>query len=479
MCQRNPVNRHYLALDLGAETGRAILVQLAKDHTELAELHRFVNTPVPLPTGLYWDTLRLFHEICEGIRAGNNVSKHLDGIGIDTWGVDFGLLGADGALIENPRHYRDARTHGVPEEVFKTIPRAEIFQQTGIQFMELNSLFQLYAVHRDSPQMLGLASKLLFMPDLFNYFLTGALCSERTIASTSQFYSPVKKRFATDMLRKLGIGGGFLAELRDPATELGPMLPYVADHCGLKEQPLVYMTASHDTASAVAAVPVSNSGNWCYISSGTWSLMGVEIDEPIINGASLAANFTNEVGVSGKIRFLKNIPGLWLLQECRRAWAKEGTDYSYSELMDRAAVAKPISTLLDLEEFSSPGNHPERIRSYCRRTGQEVPEDAGSVSYVILRSLAARYKDVLESLEKLTGKNIEVIHIVGGGSRNKLLNQLAADATGRRVVAGPAEATATGNALVQALGAGEIGSLQELREIVKRSFQLETFEPNG
>lgn len=473
------MNRRYLALDLGAESGRGMLAHIAGGKIDLTELRRFANTPVCLPVGLYWDTLRLFHEICEGIRAASNGSDHLDGIGIDTWGVDFGLIGGDGSLIANPRHYRDARTRGVPEEVFRTVSRDEVFRQTGVQFMNINSLYQLYALRQDSPQLLGVTSKLLFMPDLFNYFLTGSFASERTIASTSQFYDPLNKCFATAMLQKLGIHGAFLAELADPGTELGPVLPYVSELCGLKHKTAVYTTASHDTASAVAAVPASSTGNWCYISSGTWSLMGVETNEPVINSASLAANFTNEVGVAGTIRFLKNIPGLWLLQECRRAWGREGREYSDAELTERAAFSNPIRTFIDLEEFTSPDNHPERIREYCRKTGQELPEDAGSMTRVILQSLAARYKEVVELLENLAGRRIDAIHIVGGGARNRLLNQLAADFTGRRVIAGPAEATAVGNALVQALGAGDIGSLEELRDIVRRSFEVEEFTPKG
>ncbi len=469
------MNRHYLALDLGAESGRAILAQFDGHKVDLTELHRFANTPVQLPTGLYWDTLRLFHEICEGIRAASAVVDTLDGIAIDTWGVDFGLLGPDGELLQNPRHYRDGRTLGISEEVFKVIPRSEVFHQTGIQFMEINSLYQLYAMHRHSPQLLEMTSKLLFMPDLFNYFLTGSLVSERTIASTSQIYDPAKKSFATDMLRKLGMTCGFFAELIDPGTELGPLLPYAAEHCGMKRDALVYTTGSHDTASAVAAVPASDGGKWCYISSGTWSLMGVEIDEPIINDASRNANFTNEVGVGRKIRFLKNIPGLWVLQECRRTWAREGQEYSYSELMERAAAAKPMKTILDLDEFVLPGDHPRKIDDYCRKTNQEAPCDPGSVTRVVLQSLAVRYKQVLDILEELTGSTFEVIHIVGGGSRNTLLNQLAASATGRRVIAGPSEATAAGNALTQAMGAGDIHSLDELRAVVRRSFKLAEF----
>jgi rhamnulokinase len=473
------MSRSYLALDLGAESGRAMIANLTGGKVELAELHRFPNTPVRLPTGLYWDTLRLFHEMCEGIRAAAKTVESLDGIAVDTWGVDFGLLGADGSLLDNPRHYRDARNHGTFKEVFAKVPQREVFRQTGIQFMEINSLYQLHAIQRDSPQVLGNASHLLFMPDLFNYFLTGALASERTIASTSQFYNPVKKQFATDMLRALGIPGGFLGKLTDPGTELGPVLPYVAERCDLKQEALVYTTGSHDTASAVAAVPAPAGDDWCYISSGTWSLMGVELEQPVITDASLEANFTNEAGVENKIRFLKNIPGLWVLQECKRAWARAGEDYSYAELMDRAAAAKPSATVLDLDEFVSPGNHPRRIVEYCHKTGQEPPQDAGSVTRLILHSLAVRYKQVLEALEQLTGRQIKVIHIVGGGSRNALLNQLAADVTRRRVVAGPAEATAIGNALTQALGTGHIGSLEELRAMVRQSFEVEEFIPSN
>ena len=471
------MTRHYLALDLGAESGRAMLAQFAGGRLELNELHRFANTPVQLPTGLYWDSLRLFHEMCEGIRIAAKSVEDLDGIAIDTWGVDFGLLSADGELLHMPRHYRDARTIGTSVEVFAAVPRAEIFRQTGIQFMEINSLYQLWVYQRDSPELLSRASKLLFMPDLFNYFLTGTYAAERTIASTSQFYDPVSKCFATDMLRRMGITGSFFPDLMDPGNELGNVLPYAADRCALKHDTCVYTTGSHDTASAVAAVPATGPDDWCYISSGTWSLMGVETAAPIINDASIRANFTNEVGVGNTIRFLKNIPGLWVLQECRRAWAKAGEEYSYAELMERAAAAKPMDTVIDLDKFISPGSHPERICAHCRETRQEIPQGPGATTRVIFQSLAERYKQVLETLEKLTGKAIETVHIVGGGSRNKLLNQLTADRTGRRVIAGPAEATAAGNALTQAMGSGELQSLDEIRAVVRQSFELEEFKP--
>ena len=439
-------------------------------------MHRFANIPVRLPTGLYWDTLGLFREMCIGIREAARLVETIDGIAVDTWGVDFGLLGPDGSLLDNPRHYRDERTHGLVKHVCEILPPKEIFSHSGIQFMEINSLYQLYAAQRDLPHVLAQATHLLFMPDLFNYFLTGVIAAERTIASTSQFYDPVKQQFATDMLRALGIQAGFLPRLIDPGVELATVLPYISERCGLKHDTTVYTTGSHDTASAVAAVPARGT-DWCYISSGTWSLMGVELDEPVINDASLAANFTNEVGVCHKIRLLKNIPGLWVLQECKRAWELEGQSFTYAELMDRAASAKPSDTILDLDEFISPGNHPARIVQHCKATNQEVPDDVGCTARVILNSLAARYKTVLETLELLTGRKINVIHIVGGGSRNTLLNQLAANVTGRRVIAGPAEATAAGNALTQAMGTVDIDSLDELRAVVRQSFEVEEFRP--
>jgi rhamnulokinase len=473
------VSRHYLALDLGAESGRAMLARLDGGRVEISELHRFKNTPIELPTGLYWDTLHLFHEICNGIRAAAWSTDRIDGIGVDTWGVDFALVDGSGEVLTPPRHYRDRRTQGAPEEVFAMVPREEIFRHTGIQFMNINSLYQLYAIQRDSPRILELASKLLFMPDLFNYFLTGTVVSERSIASTSQFYDPVRKQFATDMLRRLGIHASFLPELVDAGTELGPLLPFAADCCSVKQETPVYATASHDTASAVAAIPASAADHWCYISSGTWSLMGVELEAPVMTPESLDANFTNEVGTGGRIRFLKNIPGMWLVEECRRAWAKQGREISYEQLMADASAAKASGTVLNLDEFASPGNHPERIREYCKKTGQQVPEDPGAICRVILHTLAVRYQETADLLERLTGRSIEVIHIVGGGSRNRLLNQLAADVTGRRVIAGPAEATAVGNALTQALGAGDLSSIEELRAVVRRSFQVEEFMPGN
>ncbi len=468
----------FLAIDLGAESGRAMLGSLEDGKLALEELHRFPNTPVRLPTGLYWDTLRLFHEIRHSLTiCGRERKIVLDGIGVDTWGVDFALLGADGALVDNPRHYRDARNnHITMDKAFVSVPRKEIFAETGIQFMPINTIYQLSAMTWAKSPALGMAKTLLFTPDLFNYWLSGVMRAEVSIASTSQFYNPVTKDWAKGLLRKLGIEESLLPEIVSSGTRLGTLLPEVAESSGLSADTPVFATASHDTASAVAAVPAEGH-DWSYISSGTWSLMGVELDAPVINEHSAALNFTNEVGAGGKIRLLKNIAGLWLLQECRRAWALAGREYGYAELVELAAAAPSSGMTLDPDAFPQPGRMPEQIAEHCRARGWKAPEQPGGMVRLILESLAARYREVLENLEALTGRRINRIHIVGGGSRNELLNQLVANATGRTVIAGPAEATAAGNVLVQAIGAGIVSGVGEAREIVRRSFQIQIYVP--
>lgn len=471
LCESSGVSRCFLAIDLGAESGRAILGTLRDGLLSLEELHRFPNTPVRLPTGLYWDTLRLFHEIRHALTiCGRHRRITLDGIGIDTWGVDFGLLGSDGALVDNPRHYRDARNNGMLERTFAIISPQEIFAQTGVQFMQLNSLYQLHAMKLNESPALGIARRLLFMPDLLNYWLTGVPRAEQTIASTSQFYNPVTKNWAATILDRLGLSKSILPEIVAPGTLLGTLLPEVAEAAGLAHGTPVYATACHDTASAVAAVPAA-SHDWCYISSGTWSLMGVESDVPIINDRSLELNFTNEAGAGGKIRFLKNIAGLWLLQECRREWALAGRDYSYEQLSSMAADAPSCGVVFDPDEFLEPGQMPRKIAGRCGS------DDPGAICRTILESLAATYRKVLDNVESLIDKRINNIHIVGGGSRNQTLNQLAANATSRAIIAGPTEATAAGNILVQAIGAGYVSDLSEARAIVRRSFPLTSFDP--
>ncbi|MCX7681834.1 MAG: rhamnulokinase [Anaerolineae bacterium] len=470
--------RSFLALDLGAESGRAILGQFNGRQLSLVELHRFPNGPVRLPDGLHWDVLRLWSEIKTGL--GLAVQKEgatLSGVGLDTWGVDFALLDRDGALIGNPYHYRDSRTDGMLEEAFSRVPREEIFAQTGIQFMQLNSLYQLLAmVVRRSPA-LEIATTFLTMPDLFNYWLSGRRVCEFSIATTTQCYNPRTGDWARSLLETLGIPSHIFPEIVPPATVLGELLPEVADEVGAGKLPVI-APACHDTGSAVAAIPAADE-DFVYISSGTWSLMGAEVKEPIINDQSLAFGLTNEGGVGGTFRFLKNIMGLWLVQECRRTWAREGEELSYDELTTLAAEAVPLRSFVDPDAtvFLKPGDMPARIRDFCAQTGQPVPQSKGEIIRCALDSLALKYRWVLERLEEIMGRRLEPLHIVGGGTRNRLLNQLAADATGRQVIAGPVEATAAGNIIAQMMALGHIASLKEGRQIVRQSFEMTVYEP--
>lgn len=468
----------YLALDLGAESGRAVVGHLDGERLRLEEMHRFPNGPVQVRGSLHWDVLRLWREIKEGLsKAAGAYGSELKSIGIDTWGVDFGLLAADGSLLGNPYHYRDSRTDGMMEEVFRLVPRSEVYDQTGVQFMQINSLFQLLAMARAGSPLLDAARTFLNMPDLFNYWLSGRKASEFTIATTSQCYDPGKGDWARPLLEKLGIPTGIFCEIVPPGSVLGELLAPVARETDSPSLPIV-ASAGHDTGSAVAAVPAQD-GDYIYLSSGTWSLMGIETQEPIINDTSLEYNFTNEGGVDGTFRFLKNIMGLWLVQECRREWARAGEAYSYDDLTRMAARAPAFASIIAPSDsrFLPPGDMPARIRSYCQETSQTVPGSKGEIIRCVLESLALEYRLVAGRLEELAGRRLPVLHIFGGGSKNNLLNQFAADATGRTVVAGPVEATAIGNVLVQALALGHIGSLSEGRDLVRSSFELATFDP--
>ena len=470
----------FLALDLGAESGRAVLGQFDGERLRLSEVHRFPNGPVRLPDGLHWDVLRLWTEIKRGLALA--VQKHgadLAGVGLDTWGVDFGLLDRDGALVSNPYHYRDSRTDGMLDEAFRRVPREEIFEQTGIQFMPLNSLYQLLAMVVGRSPALDIAETFLTMPDLFNYWLTGRKVCEFSIATTTQCYDPRQGDWARPLLEKMGIPTYIFPEIVPPGTILGQLLPAVAEEVGVNNLPVI-APACHDTGCAVAAVPAEGA-DFVYISSGTWSLMGAELPEPVINEQSLAFDFTNEGGVGGTFRFLKNIAGLWLVQECRRTWARQGEEFSYDELTQMAAQATPLQSVVDPDhsDFLKPGDMPARIRTFCQMTDQPVPQSKGAVVRCALESLALKYRWVLERLEKILGRRLEPIHIVGGGTQNRLLNQFAADATGRRVVTGPIEATAAGNVIVQMMALGHIGSLEEGRRIVRNSFDVVSYEPTA
>lgn len=473
--------KNFLAFDLGASNGRAVIGRFDGQQLSLEEIHRFDNGPTQLLDSLHWDALNLFNEMKTGLaKAVSRVEGPIAAFGLDTWGVDFGLLDKRGELIGNPYHYRDSRTNGMVERAFELIPREEVFGQTGIQFMQLNSLFQLLAMVEQKSPALEIADRLLFMPDLFNYWFTGQKANEFTITSTSQAYNMARNEWASPLLTKLGIPTHIFGQVIRPGSRLGSLLPAIAEETGAGAVPVI-APGCHDTASAVAAVPVDEAdvGRFAYLSSGTWSLLGVELPAPVINAKSLAYNVTNEGGVENTIRLLKNLGGLWVVQECRRVWAQQGQEYSYAELTQLAANASPFAALIDPDDtsFLAPGDMPARLVDFCRRTGQRPPESKGEFIRAALESLALKYRWVVEKLEELIERPIEVVHIVGGGTQNKLLNQFAANATGRRVVTGPIEATAIGNILLQMLALGQISSLSEGRAVVRRSFPVETYEP--
>jgi rhamnulokinase len=469
----------FLALDLGAESGRAVVGHFDGQSLRLEEIHRFPNGPVLVNGHLHWDALRLLSELKAGTRLAIQKFKSVVSLGLDTWGVDFGLLDGQGNLLGNPYHYRDSRTEGMMEALFERVPRDQVFEYTGIQFMQLNTLYQLFSMRVNQSPILDIARTFLTMPDLFNYWLTGRKVCEFSNATTTQFYDPRAKTWATELLERLDLPASILGEIVPPGTVLGDLLPDVAAELGVDPIPVI-APACHDTGSAVAAVPASER-DYAYISSGTWSLMGVEVNEPVITPQSLDYNFTNEGGVCGTFRLLKNIMGLWLVQECRREWARAGASYDYATLTQMAADAPPFGPIVDVDDhlFLAPGDMPGRIYQYCRDTGQAVPETKGQILRCALESLALRYRWVLEKLEAMMGRPIGVVHIIGGGMQNELLCQFATDAMQRPVVTGPIEATAMGNMLMQALALGYIDSLSEGRQVIRNSFAVRTYEPGA
>lgn len=468
----------YLALDFGASGGRAVLGMLENGRLQLEEIHRFVNQPVQILDRLHWDIPRLLAETTTALAKCAARQPRLDGIGIDTWGVDFGLLSAGGELLALPRHYRDVRTRGMYTEAFRRVPRERIYARTGIQFLEFNSLYQLLAISLSDRRLLDAAARLLFMPDLFNYWLTGRQGSEHSIATTSQLYDVATGQWAGDLLREFNLPEEIMPPVVPAGTVVGPLLPRLAAEAGLAPTEVIATTA-HDTASAVAAVP-GKGDDWAYISAGTWTPLGVELPEPLRTPEALAGNFTNEGGVAGTVRFLKNVAGLWLVQESRRAWAKRGQSYSFDELARAAAAAPAFVGLVDPDDasFLDPGDMPKRIQDYCAARGRSVPQSPGEIIRCALEGNALKYRLTIRQTEQVTGRSIKVIHLVGGGAHNELLCQLTADATGRPVVAGPVEATATGNVMVQALARGHVSSLREIREIISRSVDLRHYDPH-
>lgn len=475
----------YLALDLGAESGRGILGHFDGSRLALDEIHRFPNSSVRLLDTLYWDLPRLFEEIKAALGRAHAHSSLLDGVGVDTWGLDFGLIGRGNTLLGNPVHYRDARTDGMIELATKVVSREKIYQITGIQFLPCNTLYQLLALkHRDSP-LLAVAETLLMMPDLLGWLLTGHRAGERTNASTTQLLNPQTGSWSLELCQSLELPYAILPPLIEPGRQLGPLSASVAQEAGISGPLTVIAPATHDTASAVAAIPVideppsTGPPNWCYLSSGTWSLLGAEVSAPVISAETMRYNFTNEGGVAGTTRLLKNIMGLWLVQESRRTWARTGRTMSYEELTARAQAAPPLAALIDPDDpsFLAPGDLPSRLSAFCQRTGQIPPCEEGALIRSCLESLALKYRWTIERLEAILQTSIKAIHIVGGGTKNTLLCQFTANACGRPVYAGPVEATAIGNILVQAIARQKLTSIRDLRAVVARSFPVTVYEP--
>lgn len=472
-------NYKFLAFDFGASSGRAMLATFDGEKIVLEEKHRFSNDPVNINGCLHWDILRLFFEIKQGIlKCVNSGDRDIDCIGIDTWGVDYGLLDENDKLLGNPYHYRDTRTDGMYDKAFAVVPKEEIFNSTGIAFNWFNTVYQLLSAKLSGDVTLKNAKTMLFVPDLLNFFLTGKKRTEYTIASTSQMFDSKTYTWATDMLERLGLPTDIYPDIIYPGETVGTIKPELAEELGIPEIPVIAV-ASHDTGSAVASVPVVDDKDFIYISSGTWSLMGVELDEPNVSAEALEYNFTNEGGVNKTIRFLKNIMGLWLIQESRRQWDREGELLSFDELEKQANEATPFASLIDpdYEAFQTPGNMPRRIREYCERTGQKVPETKGEIVRCIAESLAFKYRATIEGMEAVNGKKYNSVHIVGGGIKDKMICRFTANATKRVVEAGPVEATSLGNILVQAMAMGAVKDLNEGRKIIKNSFDIAKYEP--
>ena len=468
-----------LAIDLGASSGRGIVGSFDGQKLTLRENHRFSNDPVITNGRMYWDILRIFHEIKQSITKTVLEKDNVSSIGIDTWGVDYALIDRFGRMLANPTHYRDTRTEGIADYVNKTLPLGELYATGGIQCLNFNTIFQLAADLRDDPTVFERAERMLNIPDLLNYFLTGNMANEYTILSTGALLDAAKRDYAFDLIDRLGIPRKLFGKIVQPGYRVGKLLPQVLGETG-KTDADVITVASHDTASAVIAVPTQEE-DFIYISSGTWSLMGTELKQPLINAQSETLNLTNEGGAMGTIRFLKNIMGLWLIQESRRQWRREGKEYSFAQMEAWARECKPLKSFINPDDpsFATPGNMPEKVREYCRRTGQQVPETVGEVVRCIYESLSLKYRQTAESIETLMGRKAKVIHVVGGGTKDHFLSQMTADACGIPVAAGPEEATAIGNLMMQAIAAGEVADLKQAREIVAASFELKHYEPSA
>ena len=470
--------KKYIAVDLGASSGRVILGSVNDDKIALEEIHRFENGPIEENGSLFWDFAKLFGEISTGIaKAVKQADGKVESIGVDSWGVDFGLIGSDGKLLENPYHYRDKRTDGMMEQAFAIAGRRTVYDSTGIQFMQLNTIYQLFALKSQKPEILKKTHKLIFMADLVSYYLCGEMFGEYTLASTSQLMNMKTGKWAENLFDKLSLPIDVMPKVVAPGTVVGKLKKDVAAKFGCGQIPVVAV-GSHDTACAVASVPAEEK-NWAYLSSGTWSLMGVESPNAVINDSTFKYEFTNEGGICGTIRLLKNIMGLWLVQECRRVWKEQGSKLSFAELTTMAENAKPFAAVINPNDsrFLSPCDMPAVINGYLKESRQAEITDKGQLIRVVLESLGFYYRRTIEIIEEITKRQIDVLHLVGGGIQNELLCQFTADATGKKVVAGPVEATAMGNIMIQAMAAGQIKSVKAGRALVAKSFDLKIYQP--
>ncbi|HEY5743216.1 MAG TPA: rhamnulokinase family protein [Terrimicrobiaceae bacterium] len=468
---------YYIACDLGAESGRVMLGRLEDGRLALEEIHRFPSAVIRVLGSLRWDVLRIYEELKTGLRKVAQRNLPIAGVSVDSWGVDYVLINAVHPMISPPFHYRDQRTADTYGKVRESVGSKLIFEETGIQFMPINTIYHLASDVEKSAAMLELADCFLMIGDYFNYLFSGVACVDESNASTTQLYNPRTRSWSELLIKRCGIPRKIFPKLVPPGTVLGPLLAEVAAETGLPDVQVI-ATCSHDTGEAVAAVP-SQDSDWAYLSSGTWSLIGVELARPLISEEARAHNFTNEAGYDGTTRFLKNIVGLWILQESRRAWARKGLNLDYASLTAEAEKAEPFRSLINpnAARFAKPGEMPDAIAAYCRETGQPSPETPGQFTRCILESLALLYRTALSEIEQLTERSIARLHILGGGSQSALLNQFAANAIQREVIAGPVEATAAGNILIQAIALGQVESLNALRKIVRDSFPLHTFHP--
>jgi rhamnulokinase len=469
----------YLAFDLGASSGRGVMGILDKGKISLKEVNRFYNGMTTLLGKYHWDYLRLFDEIKHGIAECAGMEQKPESIGLDTWGVDYALFDKQGSLLGVPYAYRDHRTDTAMEELFRKIPKQRIYELTGIQFMQFNTIFQLYAARRDGLPIMDLAKDLLFVPDIINYFLTGVKKSEFTFATTSQLFNPVRGGWEKELFDGIGVSMDIMQEIVSPGTVIGKLTEDVARETRMP-QINVIAPATHDTGAAIASIPAEDE-NFAYISSGTWSLMGIESKKPLISDQTLSYNFTNEGGVEKTYRVLKNIMGLWLIQECKRCWDNKKQEYSFPEIVKMAEQAEPFKSLVDPDNpaFLNPLDMPAALADFCKSTGQPVPQTHAGFSRCVFDSLALKYRSVIESLKMISDKRIEKIHVIGGGSQNELLCQFTANATGLPVVAGPAEGTAIGNIMVQAMGLGHVKSLSEIRHTIRNSFEFKSYRPEN